>query len=202
MNNSAKLTKLAYLGILLLTLVSSGCASSLMQPTPAGVEIPKPDSDHALVVFLRPSSLGAAVQAVVFDTTKETKVIGVVSQGTKIPYLVKPGKIELMVVSENGDFLKGDLSAGKTYYVVVHPRFGVFRARFGLKAISKDQLTKAETQKWITDGVWHSSLPEKLNPWVAQNNESIEEKRTYYHMKWDMKSESDRPTLHPEDGLM
>ena len=197
------LSKNAYRLLILLALLTFfGCSSPLMKVAPAGFEAPKPDQDQALIVFLRPSVIGSAFQSSVFNITQETKPIAVVSYGAKVPYLVKAGKIELMVIGENADFLKGNLEAGKTYFVLVAPRMGLMKARFSLRAIAKQDLTEAKTQKWISEGKWSTPLQAKFDEWVQKNQPSIKSKRKKYYLKWETKAEKDKPTLLPEDGMM
>ncbi len=45
-----------------------------------------------------------------------------------------------MVVSEAADFAKADVEAGKTYYVLVTPRMGWWKARFSLRPLMREQL--------------------------------------------------------------
>ena len=55
------------LGMLFVLLVLGGCQSALMVAPTTEAE-PKATADKALVVFMRPSSLGGAVQSSVYDT--------------------------------------------------------------------------------------------------------------------------------------
>ena len=74
-----------------------------------------------------------AIQSTVFDVTDDApRMVGIVSAKTKIAYEVAPGEHHFMVVSEAADFMRADLAAGKTYYALVTPRMGVWRARFSL----------------------------------------------------------------------
>jgi hypothetical protein len=96
-------------------------------------------ADAAIVVFMRPSALGAAIKSTVYDVTDgKQEFIGIVSYKDKVAYVAKPGKHLFMVVAENGDFLDAELEAGKTYYVVISPRYGVWKARFGFRPVRND----------------------------------------------------------------
>ncbi|MDH3693024.1 MAG: hypothetical protein OER96_00440 [Gammaproteobacteria bacterium] len=45
-------------------------------------DIPKPEDRKALVVFMRPSSLGGVIKSVIFDvTTEEHKIVGILYNG-------------------------------------------------------------------------------------------------------------------------
>src|SRR5678815_5415246 len=79
--------------------------------------------DQALVIFMRSSAMGGAVQASVFDVSGAgEKLVGIVSTGTKVGYYVAPGERTFMVVSEAADFMQANLVAGRTYYALVTPR--------------------------------------------------------------------------------
>ncbi|WP_210772111.1 hypothetical protein, partial [Rhodanobacter lindaniclasticus] len=46
----------------------TGCQSSMMVRSPANAAAPTPAPGKALVVFMRPSSFGGAIQSSVYDT--------------------------------------------------------------------------------------------------------------------------------------
>ena len=122
-------------GLAVLLLASlGGCQSSMM--VKAGDSEPMPAPGKALVVFLRPSSFGGAIQSSVYDTHEgEDTFIGIVSAETKVAYEAEPGDHLFMVVAENADFMIAHLDAGKTYYALVSPRMGLWKARFSLLPI-------------------------------------------------------------------
>ena len=74
------------LAILLLTGLT-GCQSSLMVRSGPGSAEPTPAPGKALVVFMRPSSFGGAIQSSVYDTHASADTfIGIVSSKDKIAY--------------------------------------------------------------------------------------------------------------------
>ena len=147
-----------------------------------------PSADEALVVFMRPSTFGFAIQSAVFDvTTRENKVIGVVSAKKKLAYRTKAGRHLFMVTGESADFMQADLRAGKTYYALVNPRIGAWKARFSLGAVHKD-IEPDKLNTWKTDCAWVESS-EATRQWAKENAGSIQRKRDDYIQKWMAKPE-------------
>lgn len=181
-----------------------GCASGLM--TKAGA-MPAPESGKAMVVFMRPSMFGGAIQSSVYDThgTHNT-FIGIVSAKTKVAYQADPGNHLFMVIAENADFMNATLEAGKTYYVLVKPRVGVWKARFSLIPIHNDAKAEYSLQsKDFTE--WQAATQYVVNTpaseqWYAEHKADIEAKQQDYTKKWDAMDPADKAvlTLHAEDG--
>jgi hypothetical protein len=183
----------------------AGCASTPMEKLTAAP--PKPAADQAQVVFMRDSFLGQAIQASVFDvTTPSTQFIGVVTNKTKVAYATTAGKHTFMVVSEAADFLEADLTAGKTYYAMVIPRMGAWKARFSLWPVAKDPSAKYSLQSkdfpsWLADTTWVANSPAS-KAWYEANKASVESKQKEYWAVWQKKSPEDikERTLQPGDG--
>jgi len=141
--------------LLVLSVLSTGCASTKMVDSASQTIQPAP-SDQAQVVFLRVSSFGGAIQSTVFDATEaESQFIGILSAGKKLSYLTSPGKRKFMVVSEAADFLEADLLPGKTYYAMVTPRMGAWKARFSLYPIRSGNdgefsMQSGKFDKWVS----------------------------------------------------
>jgi len=96
----------------------------------------------AKVVFMRVGKMGGAISASVFDVTEpgEPKFIGIVRQSSKVAYPVKPGLYTFMVISEAADFMQAAVLGGKTYYALVTPRMGVWKARFSFQPVRGEEL--------------------------------------------------------------
>lgn len=188
-------------------LLLSGCASSLMKPGDEKSISALPEQ-HARVVFLRPSALGAAIQASVFDVTDgKPGFVGVSSVGTKVVYDTDPGKHRFMVVSEAADFLDANLAAGKTYYAIVAPRMGMWKARFSLWPVKADpkapySLAGSEFPGWVQQGKLVLNTPEG-EQWAKANAADIQGKYSAYLKVWDAKSPEalEKRALDPEDGV-
>lgn len=187
--------------LILFGLVLSGCAtSSKMQMIPPERVVSAADEGKAMVVFMRPSNFGGAIQSSVFDITNgSTELIGIVSANTKVSYQLEPGSYLFMVVSESADFMSAELAPNKTYYVLVTPRMGWWKARFSLKPIHGAELDSAEFNGWMEECKWVENTPAS-DAWARENMSSILSKQQEYHADWMEKAASDRPKLLPEDG--
>jgi hypothetical protein len=170
------------------------------------------DSDTAggisTVVFMRSSFVGAAIKTSIYEVTNgETKFIGIMKNKTKINYETTPGKHTFMVVSEAADFMEADLMAGKTYYSMVTPRTGAWKARFSMIPVRNDGTTKFNTnsekfEKWKTK-TKVVLMSEKSKAWYEKHKNSVEDKRVKYWGKWMQKSAEDisARTLNAGDGI-
>jgi hypothetical protein len=191
-----------FLLLISVVMVFMGCAVQSAYMQPVGPEVSyTPASNEAVVVFMRPSRMGGAVQSSVFDVTTDKNVlVGVVSSKTKVAHKVKPGEHLFMVVGESADFMKANVKAGKTYYAVVTPRMGVWKARFSLDPVNKAELGKAEFKSWDNACKFVENT-EASHQWARDNAASIQQKRTGYYQKWIAKPETERPVLNKEDGI-
>ena len=152
--------------------------------------------------------MGSAINASLYDVTGgELKFVGIIANGTKIAYDTKPGKHTFMVVSEAADFMEADIRPGKTYYSIVTPRMGAWKARFSLwpiknDASSKYNLESSDFDSWLS-GTKLVENSEKSQQWFEGNKNSVQSKQQEYWPVWQQKSDSDKAkrTLAPEDGI-
>lgn len=162
----------------------------------------------ATVVFMRSSMVGAAIKTSIYEVTnQETIFIGIMKNKTKINYKTSPGKHTFMVVSEAADFMEADVVADKTYYSMITPRPGAWKARFSMIPVKNDGTTDFNTssekfEKWKmkTEVV---SNDDKSEAWYQDHKDSVEEKRAKYWDKWIQKSAVDlaERTLKANDGV-
>lgn len=184
----------------------AGCQSSLMVRSNKGE--PKPEPGKALVVFLRPSSFGGAIQSSVYDThDKGDRFIGIVSSKTKIAYQADPGDHLFMVIAENADFMVAHLDAGKTYYTLVSPRMGVWKARFSLLPIHNRPDVKYSTQssdfrEWMDKTAWVDVTPQ-AERWYREHAADLQSKKVEYMRRWDTADARQRAelTMPASDGI-
>ncbi len=182
--------KMVLLGLIYASLQACSVSTHIVA-VPDAEKTKQPAADKAMVVFMRPSSMGGAIQAVVYD---DVKYISTISYGTQVAYETSPGKHLFMVVSEAADFMEAELQAGKTYYALVTPRMGFWRARFSLKAIN-NPASEPEFNAWFNE-------TKRMRPnaegeqWARDNQQSIIEKKAEYLPKWQQKSEYDKPRLY------
>jgi hypothetical protein len=114
----------------------AACMSDRMTAVTEPPIVAAPPADKAVVVFLRPSTFGFNIQAPVFDVTESPPTfVGIVSSTSKIAYASPPGTRRFMVVGESADFMDAEFAGGKTYYALVTPRIGAFKARFSLRPV-------------------------------------------------------------------
>jgi hypothetical protein len=188
------------------TLLLTGC-SSLMQPVDNQTVQPSAQ-DGAQVVFMRSAFTAKAIDASLYDVTGgKTQFVGILSNDTKIAYPTVPGHRTFMVVSEAADFLEADLAPGKTYYSMVTPRMGMWKARFSLWPVARDpkaeySLQSKDFKDWIGDTKLVTNSPKSLN-WFETHKADVEAKRVEYWPVWQKKSAADLQlrTLQAADGL-
>jgi hypothetical protein len=173
----------------------SSCASTHMTDAVEPAFVSAPRSDQATMVFLRPSTFGFAIQSTVYDITSEPPtLVGIVSSGKKIAITAPPGQRRFMVVSEAADFMDAELAAGKTYYALVTPRMGMWRARFSLRPMNA---TSPELAGYLNETNWVDNTPAS-NEWSRANMASVQAKKSEYLVQWLAKS--DKPILRADDG--
>ena len=182
-------------------LLLSGCATTdKMQTVPPEKVVLMPVKGKSMVVFMRPSDFGGAIQSSVFEIKDETpELIGIVSANTMVSYQLEPGNHLFMVIGESADFMSAELLADKTYYALVTPRMGVWKARFSLKPIHAADLGSEEFDDWFGQCGLMENTPAST-AWAQENANSIFSKYTEYYADWLEKDESERPRLLPEDG--
>lgn len=188
--------------IAVVALFFTGCAGSVKNMTPLAPSqvVTVPAQDKAMVIFMRPSSMGYAIQSSVFDIQNNTpKLVGIVAAKKKVAYQVDAGEHLFMVVGESADFMSATLESNKTYYALVTPRMGMWKARFSLKPVSSNELMTAEFNEWLNDCEWVGKTLESDN-WEQSNFTDIHSKYTSYYKDWMSKDASDRPKLMGYDG--
>ncbi|MGN6655754.1 MAG: hypothetical protein ACTHJ9_10490 [Rhodanobacter sp.] len=132
--------------------------------------------------------------------------IGIVSSKDKIGYQAEPGDHLFMVIAENADFMIAHLDAGKTYYALIKPRVGVWKARFSLIPIHNDAGAQYSTRsedfsKWMSATSWVSVTPQ-AEQWYTEHAADIRAKKLDYMKKWDKASvqQKEELTLKADDG--
>ncbi len=199
--------KIIKLVLTLSALLMAGCASVPMDiaPEQTFVEV-KPDESQ--VVFFRDSFVGSAIGSSIYDVKgDDAQFLGILANGNKIAVKIKPGKHLFMVISEAADFMNADLIGGKTYYAIVTPRMGLWKARFSMWPVSIDPTSEFNTtdgrlEKWMADTTLVTTS-DAAGAWYQENRISIESKMREYLPVWNQKSAADRDkrTLKPEDGM-
>ncbi len=192
------------LALIILAIASliSGCAGTVvhMQELAADKAPVAPAPGKAAVVFLRPSGLGFAIQSSVFEVKdNQSLLVGIIAAKTKVTYQVEPGKRLFMSIGENADFMTADLLPNRTYYVLVTPRMGLWKARFGLEPVRAKELDSPEFKSSLADCKWVEKTDASEN-WARGSMASVESKRAEYYPDWIKQPEPDRPHLMQGDG--
>ena len=189
--------------LVVLAFLVSGCAGTVknMREVPADRAEVIPEKGKAVIVFMRPSGMGFAIQSSVFEIKDEnpSSLAGIVAAKTKVAYRLDPGKHLFMVVGESADFMTADVQPGKTYYAYVTPRMGMWKARFSLEPKHQQELSSADFNSALENCIWVEKSTDSEN-WMQDNIESIKSKRAEYYPEWMQKPEVERPHLLPEDG--
>jgi len=185
---------------LLSTLLISACAGSSshmrdVAPTQTNYDV---QADKALVVFMRPSGLGFAIQSSVFDITDgNPDFLAIVSAKAKTAHYLEPGQRRFMVIGESADFMDATLDPGKAYYALVTPRMGLWKARFSLRPVRAADLQTAQFAAWYKDTRWVENL-DSASAWASANMPSIRTKMGDKLAGWEQKP--NRPVLLASDG--
>ncbi len=187
------------LAIALMLTLATGCAGPVKNME--AVEPPPPlPAGMARIVFMRPSSTGYAIQSSVFELVEGAEqLVGIVPAKAKIAFDVAPGEHQFMVVGEAADFMSAHVVAGRTYYALVTPRMGVWKARFGLRPVHQREVEDGHADKWLGSCSWVATN-EASARWAIDNANSIEAKRAKYWPVWIGKPEAERPHLGAGDG--
>jgi beta-mannanase len=97
--------------------------------------------------------------------------------------------------------MQANVAAGKTYYALVAPRMGMWKARFSLKPVRGTELGGSDFAGWdsATQFVVNSS---QSQAWAAANGIDIAQKRATYWPEWSDKPVEARAqaTLNADDG--
>ena len=179
----------------------TGCAghSDYMADVPPEKATFTPKPDKAMVVFMRPSGLGFAVQSSVFDVTKggDPEFVAIVPAKKKVAHEVAPGTYRFMLVGEHADFMDATLEAGKTYYTVVGVGMGMWKARFYFEPVKGKALESSDLKEWLADCTWVEATPQ-ARAWASESMPSIRERKADYLADWVKGKE--KATLAAADG--
>lgn len=196
------------LALTAIAVLFSACATGRYDAPPAEAH-PAVRVDQALVVFMRVSSVGYAISSSIFELTETgEKIVGIPGPDEMLAHYVEPGKRRFMVIAESADFLEADLEAGKAYYAVITPRFGVWKARFSLYPFKRQPaepeftVEGAQHKKWLL-GCKLIGTSQAAAVWAASNASNVHAKRVRYEAKWLERAPAELRvrTLEPGDGL-
>jgi hypothetical protein len=123
-------------------------------------------------------------------------------------YDVPPGPRKFMVYSEAADFMDAKLAPGKTYYSVVAPRMGAWKARFSLWPVKQTSanefnLQNKDLEVWVKNGTLVEKIPE-ADAWFQKNGAAVRKTQADYTEVWKKKSPAEvlERTLEEQDGIV
>ena len=97
--------------------------------------------------------------------------------------------------------------AGKTYYTLVSPRIGVWKARFSLLPIhnrvdAKYSTQSADFRKWMAKTSWVDLTP-RAEQWYSGHAADIQAKKLDYMGRWNSADAQQRAelTMPASDGI-
>jgi hypothetical protein len=124
----------------------TGCKSSVMMGVKP-VDVATLDSNQTIVTFVRSGFVGKAIQFGIWDGEEW---VGVLASDSYIQYRTEPGKHLFLARAENWSCIEADLEAGKSYFVIVRPRMGVWKARVAMDPVNKgDNVSEKKINKWL-----------------------------------------------------
>jgi len=207
MNNLKKIV----VGMLIGGMSAFACAGDKMAKSEQSEVAPAPDK--ALVIFMRSSIVVGAYSAPVIDadvktivngeTKTEDKMVGILSMYSKVAYQAEPGEHTFISTAGSGRIAKANLIAGKTYYILVRPNWGMSPS-FSLRPLRADPtaevcLDSPDFESWLKTSFYEPT--EEALSWMKENRDSIIEKKTDLLRKWETLPNEEKValTLLPTD---
>ena len=141
--------------VLLLTavmgVVTSGCGtatSPYMRPM-AGPEPTAAPPNKARVVFVRPSGGARGVLFTIID--ERGYFLGDSTAGGRFSVFLDPGDHYFIVWTETTETVKASLAPGRTYFVEVRPKIGMWKARASLWAVNRQSGLMQSIPSYLAD---------------------------------------------------
>lgn len=131
----------------------ASCASSRMVQVAAPQSI-GPLAEQAVIVFVRPSSFGAALTPTILSS--DGRFLGDADPSSHFAVAVPPGEHFFLVWGENTGPLRARVQKGRVYYVEVSMKPGWWTARVHLLAITP------RTEQW-----------HRVRDWLAETKQTV-----------------------------
>lgn len=198
--------------VIAVALVLGGCGGIAQHMVVSTRTEYTPAPSKALVIFLRPSGYLGAIQTSVLDlgaAGRDATLVGTVTQYTKVAHQAAPGDHLFMVYSARGaGFAAAHLLAGRTYYLLVEPSYGVWGTHFGLQPIragaGKYGLQGDQFPTWLSQTAFVELAP-SASEWFQEDGAGAGavEARDRYLPKWLNGDPAQRAehTVNAEDGV-
>jgi hypothetical protein len=176
------------------------CTSKFMHPAPAGVRI-APHNELATVVFVRPSSFGAAIHPTIFD--EKGNFLGDAEPSAHFVSYVSPGEHMFVVWAENTGPIHATLLPGRVYFVEVSIKPGVWQARCHLLAITPRTEQWNRVREWLADTKPTIADLNAGQSYLMGRRDEVLDRVKRAHDAFGEMDEDERfaRTISPEDGL-
>ena len=187
--------------LILLLLLLAGCAGSskymTRDETPDAIQAP---AGQALIVFVRPSGLGAAINFTVFDDKGD--FVGQVPAKGHVMRAAAPGRHRYVVWAENTAVANVEVAAGKTYIVEVAARMGAWAARAHLLPVKRGSKHWDKALAWVKETNEWDTDPELAQQWKTEKREGLEKQLQRAKDMWAKydAEEKEKRTMRPDDG--
>lgn len=177
-----------------------GCTSKFMHPAPAGTRI-GPAPGFATVVFVRPSSFGAAIHPTIFD--ERGTFLGDAEPSAHFVARVPPGEHMFVVWAENTGPIRATLLPGRVYFIEVSMKPGAWQARCHLLAISPRHEQWSSVREWLADTKPTIADTAAGQAYLAGRRDEVLDRIRRAHENFgEMDAEErDARTLRPDDGI-
>ncbi len=149
-----------------------------------------PAEDKAVVYFVRPTALGAAINCRFFDNDQ---YIGRFNGGKYLRYECEPGEHLFWAKSENRDWITTELEAGKIYIVEAEVHMGGLKARVQLQPIVPDDEKRMKKINKLVSKKPSVTIKEAD---INKMNTKLEEYIKESLEKYENKFKNERPILH------
>jgi hypothetical protein len=184
----------------LLASFSTACAGSSQYMKEVAVRSPlRPPADKAMVVFLRPSGLGFAINFSILD--QQGRWIGEAVAKSQFAVELPPGEYMFVGWAENTAALKATLAPGRVYYVKVDPSMGFGSARVTLEAITPRHADWRELPTWLSETTRLETLPSGITYIEGRKQDALDRVKSATENWQDYSgSDKDQRTLRADDG--
>ena len=197
----------------LLAALAAGAASAQDQMIKSARKEMAPDPGKALVIFVRSSMVVGAYSAPVIDVEVKNpepkpgqaaiddRVVGILSSYSKVAYQAEPGEHTFMSMPSGGGValvLKASLQAGRTYYVLVKPNWGMSPS-FSLMPMRNDakadyRLDSPDLASWLGRTDFYEPT-DFAQGWLNGNRQSINQKKADALAQWNKLPDDEKKKL-------
>jgi hypothetical protein len=182
-------------------LAFAACSGSSKYMTKNETPVPAtPEPGKARIVFVRPSGFGYAVTFTVVD--EKGNFVGQVPAKGHVLHSVAPGRHRFLVWAENTAVVDCEVAAGRTYYVEVASKMGMWAARGHLLPVKPGSEPWDELDEWMADTTQWSVDPKLAADWKADKSSGIAKQLQRADEMWAKYTDEEREqrTMRPGDG--